>query len=280
MKNVRKTGDIQDPGKLDLAPLAAKYNFPIDDTPLVDQFEVAKYEIGQKVQQFDMASCAVMRQFRFLSFAEIAFSQDQPLYKPEEVRSSEPDVSYIYFRTAEEKPADVTLKEVRPQVIEFWKKQKAFELAMIDAQKLSEKAKGARFPSRSRARCDEGRRSAGFFVDDHGQLWIWFWAAGAEHGPRHRSARARIHAGGFCPKPEDTGAAPNQAHSKAYVVSVTKQDPDDERLRMQFLESGYNNMVLMLAQGEALNTSVRWYRGIAEQYQVKWQRPPQDERRM
>ena len=58
------------------------------------------------------------------------------------------------------------------------------------------------------------------------------------------------------------------------------QEPDDERLRSQFLESGYNNLVLMLAQGEALHTSVEWYRGIADQYKVKWLRPPQAQQSM
>jgi hypothetical protein len=61
---------------------------------------------------------------------------------------------------------------------------------------------------------------------------------------------------------------------------VLTQDPEEDRLREQFLESGYNQMVLMLAQGEALQTSVDWYRGVADAYRVKWERPPADERRM
>ena len=81
-------------------------------------------------------------------------------------------------------------------------------------------------------------------------------------------------------KPGETGIAPNQARATIYVVRVLTQEPDDERLRSQFLESGYNNLVIMLAQGEALHTSVEWYRGVADQYQVKWQRPPDERRRM
>src|SRR5439155_7212297 len=76
-------------------------------------------------------------------FADIAYAQDAPLYKPEEARSSEPDVSYIYFRTAEEKAADVTLKEAQPQVVEFWKKRRAYELAVAEAQRFTDKAKSA-----------------------------------------------------------------------------------------------------------------------------------------
>jgi len=77
-----------------------------------------------------------------------------------------------------------------------------------------------------------------------------------------------------------TGPAPNQAHSKVYVVKVLKQDPDDERLRSLFLDSGYNQLVIMLAQMEAGRTSYEWYRGVAKQYNVKWQRPPQEPMQM
>ena len=38
--------------------------------------------------------------------------------------------------------------------------------------------------------------------------------------------------------PGQAGVAPNQAHSKVYVVRATSQEPDDERLRTQFAEMG------------------------------------------
>jgi hypothetical protein len=277
VKSVKKTDDIADPGKLDIVPLALKHNFPIGETPRVDQYEVVQHDIGQKVQQFDMAA-AQRGQFRMLSFADIAFSQDQPLYKPEEARSSEPDVSYIYWRTAEEKPADVTLKEVRPQVVEFWKKRRAFDLAMADAQKLVDKANGAASLTAIAADSTKIITTPPF---------SWMTAGGFGFGQPEMSTVPGIELAGrefmqsvFALQPGECGVAPNQAHSKVYVVRVVSQDPDDERLRAQFLESGYNNMIMMLAQGEALHTSVQWYRGVAEAYQVKWQRPPQDFRRM
>ena len=53
-KTLKKNKDLTPPADLDLAPLAAKYNFPVSETKLVDRFEIAKYEIGEKVQQLDM----------------------------------------------------------------------------------------------------------------------------------------------------------------------------------------------------------------------------------
>ena len=69
-------------------------------------------------------------------------------------------------------------------------------------------------------------------------------------------------------------------YGKVYVVRVLAQEPDDQKLRTQFLESGYNELVVMLGRNEAWRTSVECIRGIEDQYHVKWQRPPDERRRM
>jgi hypothetical protein len=275
VKTVKKNADLKPPEKLDIVPLATKYGFPIGETPLVDRHEVANYEIGQKVQQFDMAAMQA-GQFRMLSFADLAFNQDQPSFSPEEARSSEPDVTYVYFRTAEEKPADVTLKDVREDVVKFWKQRKAFELAQAEAKKLADKTKSAGALAEA--------------VPDSTKVvtpgaFSWMTTGGFGFGQPELSTVPGIELSGwefmesvFALKPGETGAAPNQSHRKVYVVRVISQEPDEERLRTHFLESGYNNMVLMLAQMETFRTQNEWYRGLAESYEVKWERPPMEDR--
>jgi hypothetical protein len=277
-RNVGKNPDLKEPEKLDLAPLAVKYNFPIGETPLVDQYEIADYEIGQKVQQLDFAALQQRRQIHMLSFADIAFSQDDPLYKPEEARSSEPDVNYIYFRTAEQKAADVTLKEARPQVIEFWKKRQAFELALSEAQRLADKAKSAMSLA-------EVVPDATKIVTTPPFAWMTpgsFGMSGPELSPVPgiELAGQEFMQGVFSLQPGQSGVAPNQPHSKVYLVRVLAQDPDDEKLQTQFLESGYNELVVTLGRNDAWRTAVDCIRGIEDQYHVKWQRPPDERRRM
>jgi len=277
-KNIGKNADLKEPEKLDLAPLAVKYNFPIGETPLVDQYEIANYEIGQKVQQLDFAALQQRRQIHMLSFADIAFAQDDPFYKPEEARSSEPDVNYIYFRTAEEKAADVKLKEAQPQVIEFWKRRQAFELAVAEAQRMADKAKSAMSLS-------DVVPDATKIVTTPPFAWMTagsFGMSGPELSPVPGIELAGLEfmQGVFSLQPGQSGVAPNQAHSTVYVVRVLQQDPDDEKLRTQFLESGYNELVVMLGRNEAWQTSVGCIRGIEDQYHVKWQRPPDERRRM
>jgi hypothetical protein len=274
LKAIKKDGTAKDPGKLQIEEIAAKYNFEVGKTELADEYEIAKYEIGQKVEQFDMEA-ARMRQFRMMSFAELAYREDEPLYRPHEVRSSEDNMFYIYFRTAEQKPADITLADVRKQVVDFWKLKKAFDLAMTDAQKLADKAKGA--------------TSLGAVVPNPAKVvspppfsWMTTGSLGfGSFGRPEFSRPAGIELAGrefmqavFALQLGEVGVAPNQAHRQVYVVRVLSQEPDDEKLRQQFLDSGYNNLVVNLAEGEAMDTSFLWWRGIKEQYQVKWQREP------
>ncbi len=278
VKSVKKNADVQKPADLDLAPLAAKYNFPVGETPLVDRFEVGKYEIGQKVQQIDMQALQMYRQIRMLTFADLAFGPDEPLYSPSDARSSESDVNFIYFRTAEEKPADVTLKDARAQVIEFWKTRQAFELALADAKQLAEKAKNA--PSLADVASDRTKVVTP-------PAFSWMTQGGFGMGQPEFSTVENIELAGrefmqgvFALKPGETGVAPNQPHSKVYVVRVISQEPDDARLQALFAESGANQQILMLAGGERQYTFMKSLRGIEDQYQVKWQRPPNDGRRM
>jgi hypothetical protein len=275
-KGMGKT-DAKEPEKLELAPIAAKYHFEIGETPLVDQYQIAEYEIGQKVQQLDFEALQQRRQIRMLSFADIAFPQESPLYKPEEVRSSEPDTAYTYWRTAEEKPADTTLKEARPQVIEFWKKRQAFELAKVEAERLAEKARS---------------KPLGEVVPDSTKIittppFAWMTPGQFGMGGPELSQVPGIELAGqefmravFAIPLNESGTAPNQAKSKIFVVRVLAQDPDDEQLKSRFLESGYNELVRSMAHFETLMTSHEWYRGVAKQYEVKWQRPPDERRRM
>jgi hypothetical protein len=239
---------------------------------------VAKYEIGQKVQQIDMQALQTFRQIRMLTFADIAFSQDEPLYKPDEARSSESDVNYIYFRTAEQKAVDVTLKEVRPQIVEFWKKRKAFELALTDAQKLADKAKTA--------------GSLADAVPDPTKIvappaFSWVTSGNFGMGQPELTTIKEIELAGrdfmqgvFALKPGETGTAPNQPHSRVYVVRATSQEPDDARLQTQFSEMGYNQLILMLASGERQYAWYQSLRNVEHEYRVTWQRPPRTDRRM
>lgn len=273
VKEIKKE-KAQEPPKLDLESIATKHGFKVGSTPLVDRYEVASYDIGKEVMSFDLE--ALRRgDFRMQRFADIAFGDDEPTYDAREANASIPDVSYIYFRTAEEKAADVKLDDVKTQVVEAWKRNKAFELAVEDAKKLADKAKTA--------------KSLGEVVDAAKVVtpppfsWMTSGSVAMGFGDPELSSVAGIELAGqefmkavFALKPGEAGVAPNQAHSTVYVVRVVGQDPTDEVLRSQFLETGLNFQVVGVAQRERGQVRFDWYREVQKKYQVTWLRPPRD----
>ena len=84
--------------------------------------------------------------------------------------------------------------------------------------------------------------------------------------------------GVFALAPGETGTAPNQPHTRVYVVRVVSQVPSDEILRTMFLESGMNRQLMSVAQGETLNTVVEWYEGLEREMNLVWERPPSSQR--
>jgi hypothetical protein len=270
-----KKAAAEDPGKLDVASVTSKHGFQVGTTPLVDRHEVTAYDVGKNVMTFDFAALQRGDPNIMRSFADMAFGEDEPPYDAREANSSEPDVSYIYFRTAEEKAKDVTLDEVRQQVIEAWKKSRAFELAKADAEKLATKAKDAK--SLAEAVGDPTK-----VVTPPPFSWMTTGSMAMGFGEPELGNVAGVDLAGqefmqavYALKAGETGVAPNQAHTKVYVVRLVGHDPSEEVLRQRFLDAGLNFQVLSIAQRERMQTTYDWYRDIEERYEVTWHRPPQ-----
>lgn len=270
-------GKAEDPGKLDLEAIAAKHGFKAATTPLVDRFEVTEHEVGKNVMMIDIAAFQRREGNLMRSFADMAYGEDEVLYAAQEADSMVPDVKYIYYRTAEEKAADVKLADAKKQVVEAWKKQKAYELALTDAQKLADKAKGA-------VALKDVVADPSKIITPPPFSWMTTGSLAAGFGQPEPSRVEGIELAGpefmhaiFALSTGQTGVAPNHAHSRVYVVRVTSQAPDEELLRQQFLETGLTREVMLVARQELFETTITdWRREIEDRYQVKWQRPPRD----
>jgi hypothetical protein len=274
IKEIKKDA-AQEPAKLDLESIAAKHGFKVGTTPLVDRYEVAAYDIGKEVMSFDLEA-ARRGDFRMQGFAEIAFGEDDVTYDPREANSSIPDVSYIYFRTAEEKGGDIKLNDVRSQVVGAWKRGKAFELAKEDAKKLADKAKGAKSLSEAVGDPTKIVTPPPFSWMTSGSVAMGFGEPELSAVPGIELAGRDFMQGVFALKPGEAGIAPNQSHSRIYVVRVIGEDPTDEVLRQQFLDTGLNFQVVGVARREMMQITIDWYREIEKRYQVTWLRPPRD----
>ena len=266
-----KAKSVADPGPLDLQALAERFNFEPGSTELVDRFEVATTDIGQKVMEFDMQSLQ-NRQFTPLSFADLAFGRNEVLYDPQLVNSTELDVNYLYWRTAEQEASDPTFEEAREAVVAAWKLQKAFELAKTEAQKLADKAKSAAKLA-DVVEPEKVKTTAPFSWLTTGSLAFGFSEPSLSSVPEIDLAGVEFMQSVFDLKAGQTGIAPNQSHRIVYVVRVVNQEPEESVLREQFLESGGDFQSIIVARSELSRTSYEWFQGLEKEMGLVKHRP-------
>jgi hypothetical protein len=267
-----KPATFKDPGELNLKDLAAKYGFTAGSTPLIDRYTARDYEIGQKVSIFNF-QLMQMGQSPILSFADVAFGDNVPLYDPQQADSSEPDVSYIFFRTQVVPEKDVKLADVREQVIAAWKKNKAFELAKEEAQALADKAQGVKSLQEVLPEGAKVLTPAPFTWMTTGSLAFGFGQPSLSAVDGIENVGDDFMRGVFSLSPGEAGIAPNAPHTRVYVVRVIAQSPTDDLLREQFLESGLDGM--SIANREVFEVFVQWFDDLEKRMAVKWARPPQ-----
>jgi hypothetical protein len=183
-------------------------------------------------------------------------------------------VSYVYWRTAEQEAKDPKFDEVQKQLVDAWKLDKAFSLAKVEAQKLADKAKTA--------------KDLKEVVPDPTKVvvpgpfsWLTTGSLAFGSGAPSLSTPSDIELAGtdfmeavFSLKPGEAGIAPNQSHRKIYVVKVMSQEPGDDVLKEQFLETGLNMPVMNIAQREMMRTSIDLFEGLDKEMQLVWVRPP------
>ena len=162
----------------------------------------------------------------------------------------------------------------REQLVQAWKFGKAFDLAKADAQKLADKAKGAMSLKDVVADPTKVITTVPFSWMTTGSLAFGSGAPSLSTVPGIDLAGMEFMEAVFSLQPGQTGVAPNQSHRTLYVVRVVSQDPPDDVLKEQFLESGLNMQVRMVARSELMGTSYELFDGLDKEMGLVWERPP------
>lgn len=252
--------------------LAKSNELVAGETPLVDELQISDYELG-KAFNFSFAG----NQFRRQSFAEIAYTNRQPLYKADQIRSFEVDVEFLYWKVKEEEPFVPKLEDIRQDVVNAWKRGEAYRMAKAEAEKMAKELPGDK-PLKGSLPEAQARRvlePPEFTWLTRGSLPMGSGAPmlnsveGVEF-PGHEFMRAV-----FALKPGEVGTAANAPQTVVYVVRVAAESPDEELRRKQFLEGGLTNEMGFLARVELQTFLSQWYRDLDKEMQLKWIRPPQ-----
>jgi len=272
-KGLKQVNDeAKEPTPLDPDALAEKCGFTAGERPLVDEIEIGDYELG-KAYRFSFNQ----QQVQTITFARIAFAEGIPLYKADQIRSSEVDVEFLYWKVEEQEPYVPELADIRDEVVDAWKQGKALQVAKVEADELAETIKDAKPMKES---LDE--ELAEKVVETNEFSWMTFGAMAMGYGQPSLSSVDGVEFAGmdfmeavFALEPGETGVAVNEPQTFVYVVRVVSESPDEDERRKNFLERGVTFQTFHIAAIERDRTMEQWYRGLDKEMDVTWHRPAQ-----
>jgi hypothetical protein len=256
----------------DIQELAKAHRLVAGETPLVDELQIGDYELG-KAFRFSFAG----NQFRRESFAEIAYTDRQPLYKADQIRSFEVDVEFLYWKTKEEESFVPELADIREEVAKVWEHGEAYRIAQAEAEKMAKELPGDKPLKESlpKTQATQVLEPAEFTWLTRGAMPMSTGAPmlnsveGVEF-PSHDFMRAV-----FALQPGEIGTAANAPQTVVYIVRIAAESPDEETRRKQFIDGGMTGEISFLARVELQTFLSQWYRDLEKEMELHWLRPPQ-----
>ena len=230
-----KDSNAKPPTTPDLSGVESPVALSVESVPLCDEIQIANYELGQA---YDISVDA--NGVNQVMFSEIAFNENLVLNKAREFPTGDMVATkYLFWKTAGIEALVPEFEEIREQVVAAWKKNKAAELAVADAQA---KAEEARASNKSLAETIGGD---GEFLNTGEVTWL-----SGGNIPMDMSTQPRLSDIPVFEAPGDEvyrtlftldvgeiGVALNQPKDTVYVMRATGQTPDLGIRQEGFLEN-------------------------------------------
>jgi hypothetical protein len=177
--------------------------------------------------------------------------------------------SYLFWVVEKQDQQIPKMEDVKDNIIKFWKRQKAFEAAKIDAEKIAEKANAE-------------KKS---LLDTYGEKAVrtgefsWFSTAGqfgisdviGVDGPGESFMKKA-----FSLNEGEAGAAPNMNRDVIYVIRITnKKKTSPEDVNRTFIEKVAQAQDIPLevqtVTGSYVNRlSLDWQQDFREEFEIRW----------
>lgn len=179
---------------------------------------------------------------------------------------------FVLWKTEQELAYTPQLSEIRQEVIDAWKLQKAQVLAADEADKLAKKiaAAGAE-PWKSVLQPAEQA------LVINTPLFSWMTTSGGMFGEPVPSRVEGLDTVGpefmrkvFSTPVGQVGVAPNQGRTVYYVARVVETTPTTEELQQRFQADSFKFAARQLAMGDANEMFGDWYESVENALQVEW----------
>lgn len=279
----------EEPTAIVLEELAEKYGLMYGETDLLDEIEIRDQELGQANHWVNDQRQMQPRPMP-VPFTALAYREGKPLFKPEripdpelmpeqfkEIRYVLMDKEYLYWKVEEVEANVPELKDVRDEVVDAWKMQRALELAKQEAAKLAEKITDGKT---LKDVIDE--KQADSIVETSEFSWLTQGATPMSFEPPSISMVFGIDSPGpefmesvFALKDGNSASvAVNTPETVVYVVRITGENPDEETRREQFIVAGVGMDAYYMAVMDGQQQLFDWFKQLEEEYDVDWVRTP------
>jgi len=269
--------EATEPPPLDHEALAERWNITAGETPRLDEIEIKDFELGRSYVFADRQT---------ITFSQIAYMDNVPLFKPYKIPSSEWKVDFLFWKIEEEDwmsdegedESVPELDEIRDEVVDAWRRIEAFKLAKAEAESLAKKAKGDE-PLEASLELDEEQAKE---VVKTGEFsWMSGGATPTGMGRPMISPVFGIESPGkdfmkavFALKPGETGVAVNQPQAIVYVVRVISEPRNEAQRRTEFMERRGGGIDAMYAHAATVYEVMQdWRKDLEKEMKLEWHRP-------
>lgn len=281
------------PARPNFRHIASTLGLTYAETPAINAFatrtdEGKDYYPLITAREMDFTQPMQGQQFGYKTFSQVAFVPGAPLFAPTTLfveNQFNPSDAYVFWKT-EEHPAEVPpLDEIRDEVVEAWKLEKARDLAKAAAEKAAQEANAKAASLKPNA---EGTRESALLAlypkkaKSAGQFTFLphqFDPTAGEisnvenAGPDLRQAIFSLREG-------EVNFAANNDRSIYYLVEVTKDMQPPAQTVDRFLATPTQFLMQMIQpslMGERQNFQYEVVQEMTERVGLEWKRPPADQ---
>jgi hypothetical protein len=262
------------PPEVPLAEISSEPPLEIGSIPLSDEFEIQEYDLGKS-----MDSIVNEASPRWIPFVQVGFERGLETFQARLFPAQRylwP--KFIFWMTRSEPAYEPVLDEIRNEVVVAWKRTKALDLAVAEAEAAAIKAREAGKPL-PEASAESGRT----FIGPVDVRWMTTGSlpqgAGALPQPTEipgvEGTTEDMLRSIFRMEPGEVTVMTNAAKSIVYVVRAVSSSPTPDILHDRFLHgSGVAQELQGMRLRELMNEWRSTYFDILQQEQVEWQREP------
>ncbi len=258
---------IDPPAEIDYKSVADKFGLQFNETGLIDRRQISDEAIG-KIVSFEMGSD---NRPRTIDIGQSIFDNyyETSEFEPRRADDFATRSTYLYWLTEKVDQKVPDFDAAIPEIIKFWKRKKALELAKQDAQAVADNINGGQmlsvlYPEKSNV---TGRFS---WFSNLGQIRYSTPIGVAEAGDEFMETV-------FDLKENQAGVALNDSHDTVYVIQLIKEsEVSIEEIGNEYLEKQFftfkhlPNEVTTLAEIYLRKLNFQWQDEFLDDMQLKW----------